>query len=154
MTRITLLIALLAATIAATPTGSNPSGGSGPMSEPAMPAAPPPMTSNSNPQATPNPAMLAAAKSAFSQLQTGTIDRSTLTTQMNNALTDDKLATVKGALGSMGAPTSFVQQGGGVQGADNYGVYLVTFANGTRVQFTFAQDAQGKISGMQLKPVQ
>jgi hypothetical protein len=87
-------------------------------------------------------------------LQSGNVDRSALNAQMNTALTDDKVTAVKTAIGSLGAPTSFVQLRTGTESGYPYAVYQVTFANGTKLNFVFALDAQGKIAGMQLTPPQ
>jgi hypothetical protein len=102
----------------------------------------------------PDPAMLARAKNEFAQLQSGKIDRTTLTTEMSTALTDDKLATLKGAIGNLGTPVSFAQQRAGTRGDVRYAVYVVTFANGTKLDFLIGIDGQGKIAGMQLMPSQ
>jgi hypothetical protein len=102
----------------------------------------------------PDPAMLARAKAAFAQLQSGKIDRTLLSSEMNAALTDDKLAAVKGAIGNLGTPVSFEQQRAGTQGDVRYAVYLVTFLNGPRLNFLFGVDPQGKVAGMRLLPTQ
>lgn len=154
MIRTSLLVAVLASTIAATPPGTGGTGGTAgtmPTSPPApAPLAPAPEASSQ----TVDTALLARAKSSFAQLQSGNIDRSTMSTDMNTALTDDKVAAVKSAIGSLGAPVSFVQQKTLSQGGSNYGVYLVTFANGTKFDFIFAVDGQGKVAGMRITPAQ
>jgi hypothetical protein len=98
--------------------------------------------------------MLARAKSEFAQVQGGKIDRTTLTADMNSLLTDDKVAIVKGAIGNLGAPVSFEQQRAGTQGDVRYAIYLVTFANGTKVDFLMGVDGQGKIAALRLTPAQ
>jgi hypothetical protein len=157
MIRTTLLaMALCASTIAATPPGT---GTSMPPEQPPA-AAPPPLapapatTGAPTASPSPDPAMLARAKAEFAQLQSGTVDRATLTVEMSTALTDDKLATLKSAIGSLGAPVSFEQQRSGTQGGVRYTVYLVAFANGAKLDFIFAVDGQGKIAGMRLMPNQ
>ncbi|HEX3368714.1 MAG TPA: hypothetical protein VHS56_03985 [Candidatus Cybelea sp.] len=148
------ILVLLAGTIAAahTPPGSTPAGqGTGP----AMPPAPPPPLSepaSSAPTPTPNPAAIAQAKSVFAQLQGGTIDRSLLEPTMSSALTDDKLSTLKGSIGSLGAPISFDQQRAGLQGDLTYALYLLTFKDGTKLQLLDVMDKQGKIAGLKLTP--
>lgn len=153
MYRTMILTFVLASALAAVP----PGGGSAP-GEPQQPQAPapPPATMGNGPAtaASPNPAMLAQAKAAFAQLQSGNVDRTTLDSQMNAALTDDKLNAVKSAIGSLGTPTSFVELRSGSQDGYPFAVYAVTFANGTKLNFIFALDAQGKIGGMQLTPPQ
>jgi hypothetical protein len=113
-------------------------------------------SATSAPTATPSPdpAMLAHAKNELTQLQSGAIDRATLTTDMSALLTDDKLASVKSAIGSLGAPVSFEQQHAGAQGDVRYAVYLVTFGNGTKVDFLIGVDGQGKIAALRLTPAQ
>jgi hypothetical protein len=102
----------------------------------------------------PDPAMLAQAKNVFAELQSGKLDRTTLTTEMSAALTDDKLATVKSSIGTLGAPVSFEQEHAGTQSGVRYGVYLVTFSNGAKLDFLIGLDGQGKIAGMRLTPMQ
>jgi hypothetical protein len=156
MTRNMLLVLVLyASTIAAVPPGGNTTV-TQPQQPPPPPAAPPlapgPATTAATPS--PDPAMLARAKNEFAQLQAGKIDRTTLTTQMSTALTDDKLAIVKTSIGNLGTPVSFDQQRAGTQGDVRYAVYVVTFANGTKLNFLIGVDGQGKIAGMQLMPNQ
>ena len=98
--------------------------------------------------------VLAAAKTAFAALQSGKVDRTTLTAEMSAALTDDKLATLKGAIGNLGTPVSFDQQRAGTQGNVRFAVYLVTFANGTKLNFLIGIDEHGKIAGLRLMPNQ
>jgi hypothetical protein len=152
MNRSITLALLVATSIAATP----PTGGSSNQQMPPSEPGPPPMqgtTVNGGPSApTPNVAMMARAKTAFAQLQSGTLDRSTLDAQMNAALTDDKVSAVKAAIGTLGTPTSFVEVRSGTQGGYPYTVYALTFANGTKMGLVFAVDGQGQIAGMQLTP--
>ena len=155
---ILLAIGLYASTIAAVPPGGNTTV-TQPQQPPPVPAAPPmaPMpAATAAPTATPSPdpAMLARAKNEFAQVQSGKIDRTTLTTDMNTLLTDDKVAIVKGAIGNLGAPVSFEQQRAGTQGDVRYAVYLVTFANGTKLDFLIGIDGQGKIAALRLTPAQ
>lgn len=158
MIRTTLLaIALFGSTIAAVPPGG---GTIMQPQQPPEPAVPPPVApmpaATAAPTATPSPdpAMLARAKTAFAQLQSGKIDRTTLTTEMSAALTDDKVASVESSIGNLGAPVSFDQQRTGTQGDVRYAVYLVTFRNGAKLNFLIGVDAQGKIAGMRVMPAQ
>jgi hypothetical protein len=153
-----LVLALYASTIGAAPPGGMTTV-TQPQQPPPPPAAPPyaPVpAATSAPTATPSPdpALLVLAKNEFSQLQTGKIDRTTLTTDMSTLLTDDKLATVKSGIGNLGAPVSFDQQRAGTQGDVRYAVYLVTFANGTKADFLIGVDGQGKIAALRLTPAQ
>jgi hypothetical protein len=158
MIRTTLLtLVLFASTIAAVPPGGGPT--TQQQQPPPAPAPPPiaPLPAQTGaPAATPSPdpAMLAQAKNVFAQLQSGKLDRALLTTEMNAALTDDKLATVKTSIGTLGAPVSFEQEHAGTQTGVRYGVYLVTFSNGAKLDFLIGIDGQGKIAGMRLTPMQ
>ncbi|HLY02151.1 MAG TPA: hypothetical protein VKR56_06590 [Candidatus Cybelea sp.] len=157
MIRRTLLVLIVcASTIAAVP----PGGGVMQPQQPPPAPAPPPMApmpaSTSAPTATPppDPAMLARAKNELTQLQSGKIDRGMLTSDMSTLLTDDKLASVKSGIGNLGAPVSFEQQRTGTQDDVRYAIYLVTFANGAKVDFLMGVDAQGKIAALRLTPAQ
>jgi hypothetical protein len=161
MIRTTLLtLALFASTIAAVPPGGGTGPGGGPVAQPQQPPpapAPPPVApvpAQTGATPSPDPAMLAQAKNVFAQLQSGKLDRLLLTTEMNTALTDDKLATVKSSIGTLGAPVSFEQEHAGTQTGLRYGVYLVTFSNGAKLDFLIGIDGQGKIAGMRLTPMQ
>jgi hypothetical protein len=137
--------ALLAATIAAVPPAVQPPGGPQP-----QPGGPPQPAYAPTPAPTADPAMLARAKNWFAQLQAGKLDRSQLSTTANAALTDAKIATVSQAIASLGAPTSFAQTNAGQQGNVSYAMYLLTFGNGTKLNFFFAVDSQGKVEGLQI----
>jgi hypothetical protein len=151
-----LLLVLFASTIAAVPPGGATVGQ--PQEPPPAPAPPPlapiPAQTAATPSPAPDPAMLAKAKNEFAQLQSGKIDRAMLTTEMDTALTDDKVASVKSSIGSLGAPVSFVQQRTGTQGDVRFAVYLVTFTDGSRLDFLIGLDGQGKVAGMRLLPTQ
>ncbi len=103
---------------------------------------------------TPNPAMLAQARTCFSQLQSGKIDRSQMTAEMSTALTTDQVNAGRAALGSLGTPVTFEQQQAGMQGKLSYAIYLVTFGGGQKFDFLFVVDPQGKIAGLRLSPAQ
>ncbi len=161
MIRTTLMtLVLFAGTIAAIPPGGGTGPGGAPVGQPqqppAAPAPPPvvPLPAQTGPTPSPDPAMLAQAKNVFAQLQNGTLDRTALTTEMNKALTDGTLATVKTSIGTLGAPVSFEQEHAGTQSGVRYGVYLVTFSNGAKLDFLIGIDGQGKIAGMRLTPMQ
>jgi hypothetical protein len=144
--------ALLAATLAAAPPPPPPQpGGPAPGPQPGSPYSPvlaPSVSATAVP--TTDPAMLAAAKSIFAQIQSGKIDRSQFSTTANGNLTDAQIASAQALVGSLGPPTSFVQQQAGSQGNVNYAIYSIGFANGKKVDFLFARDTQGKIEGLRL----
>ncbi len=129
--------ALGAGTLSASAQGMPPPGG---------PYAPP----AANASATPNPAMLARAKSYFAQLQSGKIDRSQLAGGPYSNLTDATIANAQQMVGGLGKPVSFQQQQVGAQGDITYGIYVVTFQNGEKVDFLFAVDGNGKVTSMGL----
>ena len=112
MKRIIILALVVASTLAATP----PTGGSpGQPVQPSEPG-PPPMTGTApiggGPAAPPSSAaMLARAKTAFAQIQAGSVDRGALDAEMNAALTDDKLSTIKTAIGTLALPCRLLKCG-------------------------------------------
>jgi hypothetical protein len=109
-----------------------------------------PPSSAANATAQPDPAMIARAKSWFTQIQSGKVDRSQLETGANGNLTDATLSNAKTVVGALGPPVSFVQQQTGSQGGISYGIYLLTFKNGQKLDFLFAVDRDGKIASLGL----
>jgi hypothetical protein len=112
-------------------------------------------SSQARPSASPDPTLLARAKSTFVALQSGKLDRSQLAANgPNGNMTDATIANAQKAIGGLGPPVSFVQQqyqqGSGSQGNVSAAIYVVTFKNGEKIDFLFAVDAQGKIEGMSL----
>jgi hypothetical protein len=97
-----------------------------------------------------NSKMLARAKNWFGQLQTGKIDRSQLANNANSNMNDATIANAQKMVGGLGKPVSFVPQRSGSQGNITYGIYLVTFQNGQKIDFLFAVDGSGKISSLGL----
>ena len=99
----------------------------------------------------PNPAMLAQAKSVFAQLQAGKVNSSELATNgPNGNMTDATVANAQKMVGGLGPPVSFVQERSTTQGGVSAAIYQVTFKNGQKVDFLFAIDSQGKVEGMSL----
>jgi hypothetical protein len=96
-------------------------------------------------------AVTARAKDWLHQIQTGKIDRSQLTDQMNAALTDDKLKSVSAQLAPLGDPASFTLSQSITRGTVTIYVFTVQFASGTLSE-TFALDQNGKVAGLYLKP--
>jgi hypothetical protein len=144
-----LAIALCAGTLGAAPPpmpqpGTGPSGPSGP---------PPPMyqpMAEPGAEPTPNPELLARAKSTFAQLQAGTVNPSQLAAGPNGAMSAQAIANAKNLVGNLGPPVSFVAQQQENSGSVSAAIYLVTFKNGEKVDFLFAVDSQGKIEGMSI----
>ncbi|HEY6450415.1 MAG TPA: hypothetical protein VIX60_07030 [Candidatus Cybelea sp.] len=114
------------------------------------PQAADPYAPNATATPAPNPAMLARAKTVFTQLQAGKIDRSQLVTDANANFTNATVANAQKMVGSLGKPVSFVQQQATTQGSVSAAIYVVTFKNGQKVDFLFALDSQGKIAGLSL----
>lgn len=110
----------------------------------------PPPPSSANASSTPSPAMVARAKSAFVQLQSGTVDRSQLTGGPYSNMTEATVANAEKMVGGLGKPVSFVPQQTGSQNGITYSIFLVTFKNGEKVDFLFAVDGNGKITSMGL----
>jgi hypothetical protein len=150
MTRIAsvfLVFALYASTVAAAPPPPPPMPGQGP-----GPVGPPPLGQSDQPAptATTDPALLSKAKTWFTQLQAGKIDRSALATGPNANMTDASVASAQKMLGGLGPPVSFVQEQAESQGNVDAAIYLVTFKNGQKVDFLFAVDKNGKVAGLSL----
>ena len=112
---------------------------------------PPYGSSQARPSSSPDPTLLARAKSTFVALQSGKLDRSALATGgPNGNMTDATIANAQKMIGGLGPPVSFVQQQSSSQGSVSAAIYVVTFKNGEKIDFLFAVDAQGKIEGMSL----
>ncbi|MGC1381102.1 MAG: hypothetical protein WA814_08785 [Candidatus Baltobacteraceae bacterium] len=107
-------------------------------------------TAAPSPTPAPDPAMLARAKTWFAELQSGKIDRSQLTPQMNAALTPGQVSSTEATIGKLGTPATFAQEQTMSQGGYNYAVYLVTFSDGTKLNFVFAVDGSGNVAGLRL----
>jgi hypothetical protein len=95
--------------------------------------------------------VLAQAKAWYGMLQTGKIDRTQLTKDMNDAMTPQKVEAIAQQLKSLGAPSSFTQKDTSVVGAYTVYHYNVAVAGGVLVM-TFALDKSGQIAGINLRP--
>ena len=84
-------------------------------------------------------------------MQTGKIDRTQLTKDMNDALTPEKVAAIAQQLKPLGAPSSFAQKDSSVVGAYTVYHYNVAVSGGVLVM-TFALDKSGQIAGLNLRP--
>jgi len=98
----------------------------------------------------PNPQMLAKARRWFSELQSGSVDRSQLASNANANMNDATISNAQKMIGGLGKPVSFVQQQAGSQNGMSYAIYLVTFSDGQRVDFLFAMDQSGKVTSLGL----
>jgi len=95
--------------------------------------------------------VLDRAKSWYGMLQTGKIDRTQLTKDMNDAMTPAKVEAISQQLKALGSPTTFTQKDTSVVGAYSVYHYNVTVSGGTLVM-TFALDKSGQIAGINLRP--
>lgn len=84
-------------------------------------------------------------------LQTGKIDRSQLTKDMNDALTPAKVETIAQQLKLLGTPSTFTQKDTSTVGAYNVYHYNVGISGGMLIM-TFALDKSGQIAGLNLRP--
>jgi hypothetical protein len=117
-----------------------------------MPAASASSSASAGP--TVDPAITAKAKEWLHRFQTGDLDRSQLSSQMNTALTADVVKQLKDELSPLGDAQSFKitsQQSLG-EGITAY-VYRVAFKSSS-IDEIIAFDGNGKISGFRLTPVQ
>lgn len=87
-------------------------------------------------------------------LQAGKLDQSQMSSAAIAGITSDKVAQAAAYLKPMGDPVTFEQQATGTQASLKYYVFLVTFGNGSKLNYVFAVDAQGKIAGLQVSPAQ
>jgi hypothetical protein len=106
------------------------------------------------PTPTPDPAIVSRAKLLFSQLQAGKLDRSQLDETAASNITEDKVKQAQGVIGPLGAPVTFEQQYIFVREGVTAYVYLLTFGNGTKYDFSMDVDGKGKIAGLLLLPPQ
>ena len=95
----------------------------------------------------------ARAQSLFAQVQAGKIDRTQLTTDFSDELTDEILAAMSGSIRGYGKPDRFVLiQKTDVEGDTRY-VFRVVWKEGDSVFMTFGvDDDSGKISALYFRP--
>jgi len=99
----------------------------------------------------PDTVILAQAKKVFSQLQSGKVDQSELSTDTPNSnMNAATIANAQRMIGSLGKPVSFVEQHSTAQGGMDAVIYLVTFQNGQKIDFLYMVDSQGKVTGLGL----
>jgi hypothetical protein len=111
-------------------------------------------TPSPTPTASANPEALARAKTWFAALQNAKIDRSQLTDDMNKMLTEQSVDVVSKQISPLGAPVTFEQIQTGSQSGSSYYVYNLGFKNGDHLNFVFAVDSTGKVSGLRVLPPQ
>ena len=93
----------------------------------------------------------AAARTIFSGLQQGKIDRSLFTSNANAYFSDQALKDFASSLGPLGAPTGFVQTGTQKRGGMVLRVYRATFPNRALRVWTYEMP-DGKLEQYQVSP--
>jgi len=111
-------------------------------------ALPPPSAASAT--AKPDPAMLARARRVFQELQTGTVNRSELSTGPNANMNNATISNAQRMIGNLGTPVSFVQERAGSQNDVSWAIYLVTFKNGQSMYFLYGVGSDGKITTLGL----
>jgi hypothetical protein len=106
------------------------------------------------PTASPNPAVTARSKAFYHALQTGTVDRTMLSSDASSKMTDDSLKAVKAKLAPLGDPVTFEQEMSEMQSGSMLYAYLLSFGNGTKLEFVVGYDGDGKISALALRPAE
>jgi len=110
-----------------------------------------PPSSAAHATAKPDPAMLGRARHFFGELQSGSVNRSELSSGGPNAnLNNATISNAQRMIGSLGAPVSFVQQQSGSQGGMSWAIYLVTFKSGEKLDFLYGVDSEGKVTTLGL----
>jgi hypothetical protein len=105
-----------------------------------------------SPTPSPNPALLARAKTAFADLEQGRVDRSALTASVNAEYTVAMLRQAKSFFGTLGAPVVWAQEKYGAEDGGRYASYVMTFADGRKFSLLFGIDAHGKIDVLTFFP--
>jgi hypothetical protein len=107
-----------------------------------------------SPSPSPDAAVAARAREWLHRLQTADIDRTQLTATMNQLLTDQLAKTLAAQFGPLGDPVSFDLLQSGTEAGSQYYVYHAAFKDGTALNFVYAVDARGKVSGLRFIPPQ
>lgn len=113
-------------------------------------AQPPPPGAEPSAATGEDPAVTATAKAWFSQLRSGTIDRSRLTPQFSAFITPSLLAQIADGLRSLGDATGWTYRGSQREGDVTEYRYDIELA-GARHTFSIAIAADGKIAGSLLR---
>lgn len=109
-----------------------------------------PPSSAASATAKPDPAMLGRARHFFAELQSGTVDRSELSSGANANLNDATVSNAQRMIGNLGTPVGFVQKQSGSQGGVSWGIYLVTFKGGQQLDFLYGVDGAGRVTTLGL----
>jgi hypothetical protein len=102
--------------------------------------------------ASPDPAILARAKTFYHALASGVVDRTQLNAQANAKLTDQTVKDVAAKLSPFGDPVTFDYVKSARQGESTLYAYLLGFRNGQKLQFVIGFDSQGKVSALAIQP--
>ena len=100
-----------------------------------------------------DPAVTARAKDWFARLQRSDLDRSQLLPIVNDSLTETKAKELAGQIGPLGTPTSFAYVNTEKRDPLTVFIYTLTFKDGSKFEYTFSLDAQGKIGDLNFKPL-
>ncbi|HEV3090252.1 MAG TPA: hypothetical protein VGX91_02290 [Candidatus Cybelea sp.] len=105
-----------------------------------------------SPTPSPDPALLARAKTAFAGLEQGRVDRSALTASVNAEYNDAMLEQSRSYFGPLGPPVEWEQVKYGMEDGGRYAGYVMTFADGKKFVLLFGIDGHGKIDVMTFFP--
>ena len=100
-----------------------------------------------SPASTDDKAVAHRAQAWFAMLQSGNIDRTQLTREMNDGLTTDKLHQLSAQLKPLGVPSSFTLIDKTMKGSYTVYRYHLDVTSGALV-FTFVVDLTAKIAGL------
>jgi hypothetical protein len=98
-----------------------------------------------------DPKVNARAREWLERAQTGNVDRSQFTSEMNTAMTDALITSAKAALAPLGTPSAFTLRAHYEIEGNNVYVYRMSFKDSNwNEQIAFASD--GKIAGLYFRP--
>jgi D-alanyl-D-alanine carboxypeptidase len=97
------------------------------------------------------PEITARVREWLHRFETGDVDRSQLTSDMNGSLTPELVAQTKAQVAPLGNPTKLVFRGSQTNGSIAAYTYVAVFANAT-LRIVMALDGEGKIAGYRLLP--
>jgi hypothetical protein len=111
-------------------------------------------TPTTSPTPPPDPAITAKSKAFYHALAMGAVDRSQLSTTASKKFTAELMKKVATQIGPLGDPVTFEQISTGKQDGAILYAYLLTFGNGTKLDYIVGYDAQGKVSTIALSRTQ
>jgi hypothetical protein len=108
----------------------------GALAQSALPQAPPP-----------GPSVRMLAVTWFGRMQAGQIDRSQLSDELNQKMSDAVVSQISAQLKPCGQPASITYLGGRIVDGDDVYAYILNFKS-AKVRELMAVDATGKINGL------